>query len=156
MTLVLWIVTVFVLVVVLATCKEMAKTPGSEKALRWTLGVGPAAIGVMWWAANHYFGERSEAEVKVSESVFSSYPREQYPKTYKVWGDSGVEQIKEVERLAAVKAARQRECDNVHYIGLSETRSSPSSQIVVFADCENGWRFYIDQNLEILESKKNN
>lgn len=156
MTLVLWIVTVFVVVVVFATCKEMAKTPGSEKALRWTLGVGAAAIGVMWWAASHYFGERAEAGVKVNESVFSSYSREQYPKTYNVWGDGGVQKIKEVERLAAVKAARQRECDNVYYIGLAETRSSPPSQIVVFADCENGWRFYIDQSLEILESRKVN
>ncbi|MCP3751453.1 hypothetical protein [Pseudomonas sp. SBB6] len=153
MAAVLWVVTV-VVVVLFATYKEMAESPGSEKALRWTLGIGVAAIGAILWAAYYYYGERPESEVKVSESVFSSYPKEQYPTIYKAWGERGVQQIKRVERLAAVKAARQIRCDNVHSIGLSEKHSRPTDRIVVFADCENGSRFYIDHSLLIWNVRK--
>ncbi|MDH0640151.1 hypothetical protein N5D52_24800 [Pseudomonas sp. GD03860] len=49
MKLMLIIATVMVVAVVFAVCKEMAKTRGSERALRWTLGTGAALIGAMWW-----------------------------------------------------------------------------------------------------------
>lgn len=49
MKFVLIIVTAIVVAVVVGVCKEMAKTRGSERALRWTLGIGAALIGAMWW-----------------------------------------------------------------------------------------------------------
>lgn len=151
------VATAIIVSVVFMICRDLAKSSRSaENSIRWTLFIGAVLIGGMWWSSAHYLGEKSESDVKVDGSIFSNYSNSQYPKTYAAWGESGVEDIKRVERLAAVKVARQRECDNVSYIGLSEKHSRPTDRIVVFADCDNGWRFYVDHNLEILESKKLN
>lgn len=98
--------------------------------------------------------ERSDSEVVIDESVLSVYSKEHYPKTYQQWGDSGVERIKAAERLALLKATKQLKCDRVEYVGLSEQMSNPPLKIVVYADCLNRWRFYIDQNSEILSSER--
>ncbi|SFW77338.1 hypothetical protein [Pseudomonas sp. NFACC04-2] len=50
MKLILWIVTALVVVFVVGLCREFAKTRGSERLLRWTLGIGAVVIGFMWWA----------------------------------------------------------------------------------------------------------
>lgn len=50
MKLILWIVTAVIVCFVVSLCREFAKTRGSERLLRWTLGIGVAVIGVMWWA----------------------------------------------------------------------------------------------------------
>lgn len=154
MTFILWTVTALIVFFVIGLCREFAKTPGSERLLRWTLGIGAAVIGGMWWGAFFYFGERSDSEVVVDQSYLSSYPKEQYPKTYEVWGNAGVERIKAVERVALIKAAKQRKCDKVEYVSLSERLSQPPFGIVVFVDCKNQWRYYIDQDNEILSIEK--
>lgn len=154
MTFILWIATVLIGFFVFGLCREFAKTRGSEGLLRWTLGIGAAVVGAMWWVSYSVFGERPDPDVNVDESLLSAYPRDQYPKTYKVWGDSGVERIKAVERIALTKAAKQRNCDRVESIGLSERLSNPPFGVVVFADCRNLWRFYIDQDNKILSREK--
>ncbi len=98
--------------------------------------------------------ERPDSEVMIDESALSVYSKEHYPKTYQHWGESGVERIKASERSAFLKAAKQLKCDKVEYVGLSEQMSSPPSKIVIYADCLNRWRFYIDQNSEILSSER--
>lgn len=98
--------------------------------------------------------ERDDKDVVINESVLSTYSVEQYPKTFKIWGEAGVERIKAAERAALFKAAKQKKCDRVEYVGLSEKFSSPPSSIVVFADCANRWRFYIDQRSEILSDER--
>lgn len=98
--------------------------------------------------------ERPDSEVVIDESALSVYSKEHYPKTYQQWGDGGVERIKAAERGALLKAAKQLKCDKVEYVGLSEQMSNPPSKIVVYADCLNRWRFYIDQNSEILSSER--
>lgn len=49
MTLLLWIVTVVIVAFVFAICKEMANKPGTEAAMRWTLGIGAVVVAGMWW-----------------------------------------------------------------------------------------------------------
>lgn len=49
MKLFLIIFTAFAVAVVLAICKEMAKKPNAERALRWTLSCAAALIGAAWW-----------------------------------------------------------------------------------------------------------
>lgn len=98
--------------------------------------------------------ERPDSEVVIDESALSVYSKEHYPKTFQKWGDAGVERIQAVERTALFKAAKQLKCDKVEYVGLSEQMSSPPSKIVIYADCLNRWRFYIDRNSEILSSER--
>lgn len=49
MKFVLVLVTAIIVSIVFAICKDMAKTRGSERSLRWTLSIGAALIGAMWW-----------------------------------------------------------------------------------------------------------
>ncbi|WP_110740950.1 MULTISPECIES: hypothetical protein [unclassified Pseudomonas] len=100
--------------------------------------------------------ERPDSEVVVDESALSVYTRENYPKTFQKWGESGIERIKKVERTALFKASKQNRCDQVEYVGLSEKLSSAPDKIVVYADCRNRWRFYIDEGDEIIQSERTN
>lgn len=76
-------------------------------------------------------------------SVFSTYTRESYPKTFAVWGDDGVQYLRFMERLAVEHVSAARACDRVDYVGLSESKSRPPRDAVVFVDCSNRNRFYI-------------
>ncbi|CAH0647121.1 hypothetical protein JET76_20555 [Pseudomonas putida] len=100
--------------------------------------------------------ERPDSEVVVDESALSVYTRENYPRTFQKWGDSGIERIKNVERAALFKAGKQTRCDQVEYVGLSEKLSNPPDKIVVYADCRNRWRYYIDEGNEIVQSERTN
>ncbi|MFT0518166.1 hypothetical protein [Pseudomonas faucium] len=98
--------------------------------------------------------ERPDSDVVVDESALSVYTRENYPKTYNSWGESGIERIKKVERSALLKAGKQVRCDQVEYVGLSEQLSMAPERIVVFADCRNRWRYYIDEDNKIVQSER--
>ena len=76
-------------------------------------------------------------------SIYNSYTPDQYPKTFAVWGAEGVEYLRVMERLAVVQVEAARACDKVELIGLSEGRSQPPKNAVMFVDCENGNRFYV-------------
>lgn len=79
----------------------------------------------------------------ISPSAFNKYTADQYPRTVKQWGAEGVKRIEAHERAAADLIATSPKCDEVAMIGLSEQRSSPPVNIVVFVDCTNGERFYV-------------
>lgn len=98
--------------------------------------------------------ERPDEEVVIDESALSVYSRDHYPKTYDRWGVAGVERIKKVERAALLKAGKQRKCDRVEYVGLSEQLSNPPDNVVVYADCLNRWRFYINDENHIVQSER--
>ncbi|CAN7658182.1 hypothetical protein LJR232_004979 [Aquipseudomonas alcaligenes] len=80
-------------------------------------------------------------------NALTTYTRDQYPKTYATWGESGVSQIAEMEKRAADFVSRSRDCDAIEYVGLSESRSYSASprEIVVFVDCSNRNRFYVGE-----------
>lgn len=80
----------------------------------------------------------------VDDSAFSDYTPEGYPSTYKKYGSDGVAKIRRVERAAAERIAKAGRCDEIQMISLADSRSSPA-EIVVFADCANGERFYVSE-----------
>lgn len=82
----------------------------------------------------------------IDPSAFNKYTVDQYPRTVKQWGAEGVKRIEAHERAAADLIATSPKCDEVSMIGLSEQRSSPPGNIVVFVDCSNGERFYVGPN----------
>ena len=88
----------------------------------------------------------ASAAAPISSSALSNYTKEQYPKAFAVWGEAGIERIKKLERIAVHKASESNKCDSVAYAGLSEKRSTPTKNAVVFADCENGERFYVSED----------
>ncbi|PKH12600.1 hypothetical protein BI292_06210 [Pseudomonas sp. 43NM1] len=86
------------------------------------------------------------AAAPISDHALTNYTKDGYRKTFERWGDAGVERIKKLERLAVSKAAESPSCDSVDYAGLSDQRSSPPNNIVVFVDCKNSQRFYLSED----------
>jgi len=78
-----------------------------------------------------------------SPDTYSPYTKKGYAKTFKKWGSKGVAKINSYRKAAALKVAEIPSCDNVEYADLSDNRSSPPDNIVVFVDCTNGQRFYL-------------
>jgi hypothetical protein len=79
----------------------------------------------------------------IASGALSTYTPHAYPKTFAAWGDEGVRRISEMERKAAEHVASSPGCDRVELVGLSEQRSHPPSEIVVYVDCANRNRFYV-------------
>lgn len=88
----------------------------------------------------------ANAASPVSEHALTNYTEDAYPKTFEVWGSEGVERIKRLERTAVSKASESKSCDSVDYAGLSEQRSNPPKNAVVFVDCKNAQRFYFSED----------
>lgn len=79
----------------------------------------------------------------IAPGALTTYVLEQYPKTYAIWGDSGVARISDIERRAAELVAKSGLCDRVEMVGLSEAYSRPPKSIVVYVDCANRKRSYV-------------
>jgi len=86
------------------------------------------------------------AGAEVDPRVFSDYDPQHYPKAFALWGEAGIERIRNHERLAAEHVASSESCEEVSMVGWSEQRSAPPSKLVVFVDCANGERFYVDES----------
>ncbi|EQM71865.1 hypothetical protein L682_29135 [Aquipseudomonas alcaligenes OT 69] len=113
--------------------------------------IGLAAfVAIGLFAVKAYYGSSGSIPVTtephaapIDDAALSKYSRANYPRTYEVWGDEGVERIKKREIAAANHVARSGQCDRVTYVGLSENESSPPDEVVVYVDCENKNRFYV-------------
>lgn len=76
-------------------------------------------------------------------ATYDPYTQKGYPKTFEKWGKAGVNRINKYRKLAAELVAKSDRCDNVEFADLSDNRSAPPKNIVVFVDCSNGERFYL-------------
>lgn len=76
--------------------------------------------------------------------------QDQYPKAYKKWGKSGVDRINNLAPQAAQLVVESGSCDQLEVIDISD-RGTPPDNIVFFADCTNGKRFYVSE--EDIRSK---
>lgn len=97
-------------------------------------------------AAGQPMPELSSGPAPIRSGALDSYTKATHPKIYAKWGAEGAKEIEAHQKLAADFIATSGRCDAVSIAGLSEQRSSPPSNIVVFVDCENGQRFYIGPN----------
>lgn len=89
----------------------------------------------------------------IAESAVLPITRESYPRTYAAWGDEGVRRINELMQPAAEIVASSPGCDRLESLVLSEQRSAPPDNIVFFADCANGVRFFITEE-EVLAGRQ--
>lgn len=80
---------------------------------------------------------------EIDPGVFEPYTKAGFPKTFAKWGTAGVKKIDKYRVLAAKAAATSDRCDRVDVAELSDSRSSPPANIVIFVDCANGERFYL-------------
>jgi len=103
-------------------------------------------IGLVACVLLGVFSAAPVGAAEVDPSVYRPMDRRNYPKTFAKWGADGVKTIDRLRKDAALFAAKSSECDTVDTSELSEQRSSPPNQIVVFVDCSNGKRFYLSES----------
>lgn len=85
------------------------------------------------------------ANSKISEHAVYPITKKGYPKLYAQWGAKKINEVNALMPLAAAKVAASPECNKVDLVELSSQRSSPTGDIVFFADCQNGKRFYVSK-----------
>ncbi len=90
---------------------------------------------------------------EIGESAVIPITEKSYPKTYAAWGEKGIERINALMQPAAELIASSPGCDRLELLELSNVRSSPPDNIVFFADCKNGTRFFITEG-EILAKRQ--
>ncbi|MAX61516.1 MAG: hypothetical protein CMK02_07970 [Polycyclovorans sp.] len=85
------------------------------------------------------------ANPKITPGADLPVTRSGYPKTFERWGEAGVARINKAIKNGAQTVAANSKCDKVEIVALSDGRSSPPNNIVLFADCRNGERFYLTE-----------
>lgn len=92
----------------------------------------------------------------ISPYAFTEYNKQDYPRIYQQWGKDWIAKLEAHERAAAEKIANSdNACDSIDYIGLSEEKSTPKKEIVVFVDCANKERFFVsDKDIKKNEPLK--
>jgi hypothetical protein len=150
----LLIASVVILIAVVLICRRIAKKKNQETTLRAVVFTGVAAIALIWWGFYWLDPERDVGSVVLNESVLSQYSVEQYPRFYENWGAEGIKRIEARERVSLEKVSRQKRCDAVYVVGLAEKQSTPPDNIVIFANCENGYQFYVGPDGNILSYRK--
>ncbi len=89
---------------------------------------------------------RSTGPAGIDPGVYMPYTRDQFPKAFSAWGQSGIDRIQELREAAAKSAAANPSCEFVDMVELSESRSTPRSNPVVYVDCRNGERMYFSED----------
>lgn len=89
---------------------------------------------------------------KIADDAVMPITENSYPKTYTTWRAEGIARINALMQPAAELVAASPGCDKLEILGLSD-RSSPPNNIVFYADCSNGNRFYITED-DVINSRK--
>lgn len=84
----------------------------------------------------------SPAQKAIDQGVYTPYTKNAFPQIFATWGEDGVKKINNLRILAASKAASSSECPKVEISELSNNRSRPPKEIVIFVDCSNQKRFF--------------
>lgn len=83
---------------------------------------------------------------KIPPDVYVPYKPSGHPKTFAYFGASQVRgPIQRLREDAALAVAGRADCDRIETSDFSTLQSSLTRHIV-FVDCSNGARFYVDQN----------
>lgn len=89
--------------------------------------------------------EKQKIDGKIASGVREfKYDKKTYPKLYKQWGEKAVKEMNGYLPRIAEHVARENSCDAVESVDISDARSNPKAkQMVFFADCRNGKRFFV-------------
>lgn len=79
----------------------------------------------------------------INKHAIGNYTSTAYPKLFAKFGNEGLLSIQKHDEDAANIVANLSECDEVTYVGYSETKSKYPDVIASFVDCKNGKRFYV-------------
>lgn len=79
----------------------------------------------------------------INKNAIGDYTPTAYPKLFVKVGHNGLLDIQKHDEDAANIVAILKECDEVTYVGYSETKSNYPNVIASFVDCKNGKRFYV-------------
>lgn len=150
----LLIISVVILIAVIVVCRRLAKKRNQEAKLRAVVFAGVAGTVLFWWGLYWAAPERDTGSVIINESALSHYSIEEFPRFYENWGADGIKRIEARERVALEKVSRQKLCDSVYFVGLAENQSTPPDNIVIFANCENNYQFYVGPDGNILSYRK--
>lgn len=150
----LLIASLVILIGVVLVCRRVAKKRNQEMKLRAIVCAGLAAIVLIWWVFYWSNPERDAGSVVLNEAILIKYSIEDYPRYYENWGADGIKRIEAHDRVALEKVSRQKRCDAVYALGLSEFQSTPPDDIVICANCENGNQFYVGPDGNILSERK--
>jgi hypothetical protein len=83
----------------------------------------------------------------IADGASLEYTKDQFPKLFEKWGSKWVKKISEVEKAAIHKIANtENSCDEIISGFISENKSIPKQKIVIFVDCANGERFYVEDS----------
>jgi hypothetical protein len=85
------------------------------------------------------------AAAKIDPGVYEPYTKKVFPKAYARWGDAGFARINALRIKAAETVAKNPKCDRVEIVELSDSKSTPPNNPVVFVDCANMQRFYLSE-----------
>ncbi|WP_241761387.1 hypothetical protein [Moraxella catarrhalis] len=131
------------------TSRKPSKPPQQATNQKTKQETGPKAEA----KANNGPKAKPVVSKPISEHAFTEYDKENYPKVYQKWGSDWIERLEAHERAAADKIANSdNACDSISFIALSDAKSIPKQEIVVFVDCANGERFFVsdkDLNKEL-------
>lgn len=99
------------------------------------------AMAAVWFAA-----EARAQTAPIDPSVYERYTPKNFPRVFMLYGELAVlGPIQKLREEAANYAANQPGCGKVLYSEFSEADSRPHpAKWVVFADCTNGVRYYVD------------
>jgi len=77
--------------------------------------------------------------------AIEEYTPKSYPKAYKKFGNAAMKRANAGNQQVAEMVSMQKNCDSVALVSFSDVRST-KSEIVWFADCKNGQRFYVSES----------
>lgn len=88
---------------------------------------------------------------KLPPEVFQPYRLKDHPRTFVYFGaDQVLGPIQRLRQNGAIAVAKRGDCDKVELSEFSTNQSS-HGRYVVFVDCANGSRFYVDQSLTVTK-----
>lgn len=83
-------------------------------------------------------------QARIADSVLTPYTPDQYPDTFREYG-SRISDVERFRRLAAEKASRSEQCNEVIASEISSMQGSVQN-MSFFVDCENGTRFRFNES----------
>ena len=80
---------------------------------------------------------------KIAKGAVAKATKKGYPKLFEKVGFNGFDLIHAHDKVAAQLVSELDECDQVIYVGYSDSHSNYPDLLASFVDCQNGKRFWV-------------